>query len=170
MLPTVYGFQMRGGEYLEFVANRVRKIKEHKVDACCLLPTIQQILEVEVARLKTQNCGGKVRNGCLIVISGHLILRPKKVPNSSRSQIKVIREVVVVATIPEADEFDDLLAKYDLDQKSLERILGMYLIYIPDDCEFAAKLFERAYRTSLHDGLGLTIAKIREEYWIPLLR
>ena len=105
---------MRGGEYLEFVANRVRKIKEHKVDACCLLPTIQLILEVEVARLKTQNCGGKVRNGCLIVISGHLILRPKKVPNSSRSQIKVIREVVVVATVPEADEFDDLLAKYDL--------------------------------------------------------
>ena len=50
------------------------------------------------------------------------------------------------------------------------RIQGMYPIFIPDDCEFAVKLVEEAHRTSLHGGVGLTIAKIREEYWIPRLR
>ena len=59
------------------------------------------------------------------------------------------------------------------DEEILEcrgRIQGMYPIYIPDDCEFTAKLVERAHRTSLHGRLGLTIAKIREEYWVPCLR
>ena len=50
------------------------------------------------------------------------------------------------------------------------RIQGMYPIFIPDDCKFAAKLVEEAHRMSLHGVVGLTIAKIREEYWIPRLR
>ena len=158
----------------------------------------------------------------------------------SATEAKAIREVLAVTTVAEPDEFDSLLAKYDLkrtlrvcvwvsrfvrlcrgakpagpiitnemdeqmkwwirrvqrrakssarylderlqlnlqenDEVILEcrgRIQGMYPIFIPDDCEFAVKLVEEAHRTSLHGGVGLTIAKnpkIREEYWILRLR
>ena len=50
------------------------------------------------------------------------------------------------------------------------RIQGSYPIYIPNECELATKLVEQAHLTTLHGGLGLTVSKIREDYWIPRLR
>ena len=50
------------------------------------------------------------------------------------------------------------------------RIEGEYPIYIPQSHLFARKLVERAHQSTLHGGVGMTMAKIREQYWIPKLR
>ena len=49
------------------------------------------------------------------------------------------------------------------------RIQGKYPIFIPDDCEFARKLVELEHCKTLHGGIGLTIASLREMFWIPRL-
>ncbi len=59
------------------------------------------------------------------------------------------------------------------DDKILEccgHIQGSYPLYIPDECELVTKLVEKAHCTTLHGGIGLTVASIREEYRIPRLR
>ena len=59
------------------------------------------------------------------------------------------------------------------DQDLLEcrgRIMGEYPIYLPDDQPFTAKLVHLAHLTTLHVGVGLTMAKVRERYWVPRLR
>jgi hypothetical protein len=43
-------------------------------------------------------------------------------------------------------------------------------IYLPDSSLFAVKLVEEAHMKTLHGGVILTMAKIRENYWIPRLR
>ncbi|KAK3700055.1 hypothetical protein QZH41_004346 [Actinostola sp. cb2023] len=50
------------------------------------------------------------------------------------------------------------------------RIHGEHPIYIPDTSIFAEKLVEDAHKNTLHGGVGLTMAKVRERYWIPRLR
>ena len=50
------------------------------------------------------------------------------------------------------------------------RLPSPYPIYIPDTTTFAEKLLQHAHKATLHGGVGLTMAKIREEYWIPRLR
>ena len=50
------------------------------------------------------------------------------------------------------------------------RIQGVYPIYVPDSHQFALKLVGEEHKTTLHGGVGLTMAKIRERYWIPRLR
>ena len=50
------------------------------------------------------------------------------------------------------------------------RLPSPYPIYIPDTTTFAEKLVQHAHKATLHGGVGLTMAKIREEYWIPRLR
>ena len=50
------------------------------------------------------------------------------------------------------------------------RLQGVYPIYIPDAMTFAKKYVEHAHKATLHGGVGLTMAKVREEYWIPRLR
>ena len=51
------------------------------------------------------------------------------------------------------------------------RIEGEYPIYILQSHPFARKLVERAHHSTLHGGVGMTMAKIREHYyWIPKLR
>ena len=45
------------------------------------------------------------------------------------------------------------------------RIQGEYPIYLPDSVLLAAKVVQRA-----HGGVGLTMANVREKYWIPRLR
>ena len=50
------------------------------------------------------------------------------------------------------------------------RLQGIYPIYIPDSTTFAEKLVQHAHKVTLHGGVGLTMAKIREQYWIPRLR
>ena len=50
------------------------------------------------------------------------------------------------------------------------RIQGSYPAYLPDDCPFTEKLVRRAHVTTLHGGVGLTMACVREKYWVPRLR
>ncbi|XP_068674447.1 uncharacterized protein [Montipora foliosa] len=50
------------------------------------------------------------------------------------------------------------------------RLPGPYPIYIPDATTFAEKFVQHAHKATLHGGVGLTMAKIREEHWIPRLR
>ena len=48
--------------------------------------------------------------------------------------------------------------------------MGEYPIYLPDDHPFTAKLVFNAHLLTLHGGVGLTMAKVREKYWVPRLR
>ena len=50
------------------------------------------------------------------------------------------------------------------------RLPSPYPIYIPDTMTFAEKLVQKAHKATLHGGVGLTMAKVREEHWIPHLR
>ena len=47
------------------------------------------------------------------------------------------------------------------------RITGKYPIYLPDDQPFTTKLVFNAHLSTLHRGVGLTMAKVREKYWVP---
>ena len=49
-------------------------------------------------------------------------------------------------------------------------IQGVYPIYLPDDAVFAEKLVIHAYLQTLHGGVGLTMARVKECYWVPWLR
>ena len=50
------------------------------------------------------------------------------------------------------------------------RIQGHYPVYLPDSQPYTKKLVEHAHLSTLHGGVGLTMAKIREHYWVPRLR
>ena len=50
------------------------------------------------------------------------------------------------------------------------RIQGEYPIYVPCDHVLARNLVEEVHLRTLHGGVGMTMAGIREKYWIPKLR
>ena len=50
------------------------------------------------------------------------------------------------------------------------RIQGKHPIYLPRSAVFTEKLVERMHYETLHGGVGLTMAAIREQYWVPKLR
>ena len=50
------------------------------------------------------------------------------------------------------------------------RIQGDYPIFIPNKSILAEKLVEEAHLQTIHGGVTLTMAKIREQYWVPTLR
>lgn len=50
------------------------------------------------------------------------------------------------------------------------RIQGEYPVYLPDTALLAGKIVQRAHVATLHGGVGLTMASVRERYWIPRLR
>lgn len=50
------------------------------------------------------------------------------------------------------------------------RIQGHYPVYLPDTHPYTVKLVEDAHRRTLHGGVGLTMTRIRERYWVPRLR
>ena len=43
-------------------------------------------------------------------------------------------------------------------------------MYLPADAMFTRKLVQRIHVKALHGGVSLTMASIREQYWIPTLR
>ena len=49
-------------------------------------------------------------------------------------------------------------------------IQGYYPIYLPDDALFSKRLVLCVHLQTLHEGISLTMAKIREKSWIPRLR
>ena len=50
------------------------------------------------------------------------------------------------------------------------RLQGQFPIYIPRKHIVSEKLVEDAHAETLHGGVGLTMSKIREKYWVPKLR
>ena len=50
------------------------------------------------------------------------------------------------------------------------RLQGMYPTYLPDQDQFTEKLVMNPHIRTLHGGVGLTMTKLRETYWIPRLR
>ena len=50
------------------------------------------------------------------------------------------------------------------------RIQGDFPIYLPDTSLFSEKLVAETHKKTLHGGVGYTMAKIRDKYWIPRLR
>ena len=50
------------------------------------------------------------------------------------------------------------------------RIRGSNPIYLPRDAEFAEKLVQRIHCKTLHGGIGLTMAAVRQRYCVPRLR
>ena len=50
------------------------------------------------------------------------------------------------------------------------RILGDYPVFIPNKSLLAEKLIEEAHLQTIHGGVTLTMARIRDQYWIPTLR
>ncbi|XP_046862793.1 uncharacterized protein LOC124456377 [Xenia sp. Carnegie-2017] len=49
------------------------------------------------------------------------------------------------------------------------RIVSQYPIYLPTDSLLAQRVVEKLHRETLHGGVGLTMAAVRETYWIPKL-
>ena len=50
------------------------------------------------------------------------------------------------------------------------RIQGNYPVYLPDSALYTLKFVQHAHEITLHGGVGLTMAKVRESHWIPRLR
>lgn len=50
------------------------------------------------------------------------------------------------------------------------RLQGRTPIYIPHRSVLAKKLVQQVHEKTLHGGVGLTMAAVREQYWIPKLR
>jgi len=50
------------------------------------------------------------------------------------------------------------------------RIQGEFPVYLPDSTLFTSKLVQRALVSTLHGGVRLVMAKIRQKYWVPRLR
>ena len=50
------------------------------------------------------------------------------------------------------------------------RIQGEYPIFLPDSALFTTKVVQRAHLSTLHGGVGMVMAKVREKYWVSRLR
>ena len=50
------------------------------------------------------------------------------------------------------------------------RLQGQYPVYLPDSHPYTTKLVEDAHQRTLHGGVSLTMARIRENVWVPRLR
>lgn len=73
----------------------------------------------------------------------------------------------------ETSEDEERLGLQVNDQGLLEcrgRLQGHYPIYLPDQHPYTLKLVEDAHQRTLHGGVGLTMARVRQNHWIPRLR
>ena len=50
------------------------------------------------------------------------------------------------------------------------RIQGHYPVYLPDSQRYTEKFVPQAHLTMRHGGVFSTMAKVREQYWVPYLR
>ena len=50
------------------------------------------------------------------------------------------------------------------------RLQGLYPIFLPDNHPYTTKLVQNAHQRTLHGGVRLTMAKIRKNIWVPILR
>ena len=49
-------------------------------------------------------------------------------------------------------------------------VQGNYLVFIPNKSVLAEKLVEGAHLQTIHEGLVLTMTKVKDQYWIPTPR
>ena len=74
------------------------------------------------------------------------------------------------------EQFEDDKLKLNLQMNhdgALEcrgRIQGDYPVYLPDSEMYTEKLVQHAHEATLHGGVSLTMAKVRETHWVPRLR
>lgn len=50
------------------------------------------------------------------------------------------------------------------------RIQGELPTFLPDNSTFASEVVRHAHLSTLHGGISLTMAKVRERFWVPRLR
>ena len=50
------------------------------------------------------------------------------------------------------------------------RIDGEYPIYLPRNNTYTQKVVEQAHQNTLHGGVAMTMAKVRDRFWVPKLR
>ena len=55
-------------------------------------------------------------------------------------------------------------------QECWGRVQGHYPIYLPDGQRYMEKLVAQGHLATLHGGVGSTMAKVGEYYWVPQLR
>ena len=111
------------------------------------------------------NCRNQARNRMMGPISTEEIQHQelwwiKRAQNSANQQPKF-----------QADKLQFNL-QYN-DKQVLEcrrRIIEEYATYLPDEHPFTPKLVFNAHLATLNGGIGLTIPKVREKYWVPRLR
>ena len=49
-------------------------------------------------------------------------------------------------------------------------IQGEHPIYLPDSNSFTAEIVKRVHETTVHGGVSMTIAEVRERFWVPRLQ
>ena len=92
------------------------------------------------------------------------------------SQQKLLWEKRVQHQCKESEKFEEDRMKLNLQKNSdgvlvcIGRIQGHYPIYLPDTCTYTEKFVQQAHNATLHGGVGLTMAKVRQEHWVPRLR
>ena len=47
---------------------------------------------------------------------------------------------------------------------------GVYPVYLPEIAVYTEKFIQEAHESTLHGGAGMTMAKVREQHWVPRLR
>ena len=50
------------------------------------------------------------------------------------------------------------------------RIQGQYSVYVPDCHPLSSKIVTETHLQSLQGGISLTMARVREQFWVPRLR
>ncbi|XP_048580704.1 uncharacterized protein LOC116619237 isoform X2 [Nematostella vectensis] len=50
------------------------------------------------------------------------------------------------------------------------RVQGQYPVYLPHVHIYTQRIVEEAHLRTIHGGVGLTMAKVREDFWVPRLR
>ena len=94
---------------------------------------------------------------------------PQKVLEATaeaRAEVKATRELLHTAVKKNDQHKND-----DGVFECRGRIQGQHPVYVSDSPVYAEKLlYTHAHKTTLHGGVGLTMAKVCERFWIPRLR
>ena len=131
------------GMYKQFVANRVAKIQAHPEVQWQYVPTYDNPADIA-------SRGGTISKEWWI----------KRV--RLRGCLQTYYPQTSARLGHERTERDIMVCK--------GRIQGSYPIYLPHDAVFTKKLIQRVHCETLHGGVGITMAAVRECYCVPRLR
>ena len=206
-----------GGEYKQFVANRIQKINSHSRIQWRHVPTDQNPADLGSRESSVENkhmwWNGPEWIKTPEILPANITLAPTKESNAEAKLLmkhdlwKTLRVTdwiarfgfnarhrnqkrkgpLATAEIEKQTEFWIKRTQSSTDQKEEQstlnlqpnefgvlvchgRIQGSFPVYLPDCHPFTTKLVEQAHMRTLHGGVGMTMAHIREKYWIPRLR